>query len=66
MHVETRRIVAHATRTGELPQNRCRYRVNKTNSMVAVARAASARNSGPRRVAHHRPPQSDVQESPGG
>jgi len=47
MHVETRRVVAHAARTGELPQNRCRYRVDRTDSVVAVARAASAGNSGP-------------------
>ena len=47
MHVETRRVVAHAARTGELPQNRCRYRINRMDSAVAVARTASAGNSGP-------------------
>jgi hypothetical protein len=47
MHVKTRRVVAHAARTGEFPQNRCRYRVNRTDRAVAVARATSAGNSGP-------------------
>ena len=41
MHVETRRVVAHAARTGELPQNRCRYRFDRTDSTVAVARAGA-------------------------